>query len=432
MLGYARDEIIGKTIVDLIPPEEVERLWQAREALLEGETHVAEWHARRKDGSYLPVEVSARILADGRWQGFVRDISERTRVREQLREAQERLELALEGADLATWDWNVASGQVVFNARWAEMRGFQPDEVPGHVDTWIEGVHPEDWPEVKKRLDGCLRGETPGYEADMRVRTKSGQWIWIHDRGKVFARDERGEPTRMAGTEVDVTARKNAEAALRIAEAKSSGIVSMSADAIISIDTDRRITMFNEAAQRMFGYSEAEAMGVPLDRLIPERLRAEHRRYIERFAAGPEITQPMAPEGVPISGLRKNGEEFPVEAAISKLTVEGTTIVNVDLRDITGQQRLEWEQRFRAEIGLALAPASTTNRPSRGLRSLRHGSWPTSASSIRWTRAGRSSASMSPVAIPGRSGSAMLSGGARPPGDRPSCSARHSRGRNRS
>ena len=196
---------------------------------------------------------------------------------------------------------------MVFNARWAEMRGFRPDEVPGHVDTWIEGVHPDDWPEVKKQLDACLRGETAGYEADMRVRTKSGQWLWIHDRGKVFARDEQGNPTRMVGTEVDITARRNAEAALRIAEAKSSGILSRSADAIISIDTDRRITMFNEAAQRIFGYSEAEAMGASLDMLIPERLRAGHRRSIERLLAGPEITQPMAPEGVPIWAAQERG-----------------------------------------------------------------------------------------------------------------------------
>jgi PAS domain S-box-containing protein len=355
MLGYARDEIIGKTIVDLILPEEVAPLWQSRVGLLKGETQVAEWHLLRKDGTYLPVEVSARVLADGRWQGFVRDVSERTRAREELREAHERLELALEGADLATWDWNVLSGEVVCNARWAEMRGFCPDEVPGHVDEWIEGVHPEDWPGVKKQLDGYLRGELPGYAAEMRVRTKSSQWIWILDRGKVFARDERGEPIRMAGIALDVTARKNAEAALRIAEAKSSGILSMSADAIIAIDAERRITMFNEAAERMFGYSEAEALGAPLDMLIPERLRAGTRRYIEPLAAGPDITQPMGPEGVPLAGLRKNGQEFPIEGSISKLTVEGTTILNVDLRDVTRQKRHEWEQRFRAEIGLVLA-----------------------------------------------------------------------------
>jgi PAS domain S-box-containing protein len=355
MLGYARDEIIGKTIVDLIPPEDVERLWQTREALLKGGTHVAEWRIRCKDGSYLPVEISSAILADGRWQGFVRDISERTRAREELREAQERLEQALEGGELATWDWNVVSGQVVFNARGAEMCGLRPQQAPGHVDTWIEGIHPEDLPEVKKRLDRHLRGEISVYEAEMRVRTNSGQWLWILDRGKVFARDEGGEPTRMAGTALDITARKNAEAALRIAEAKASRIVSMSADAIMSIGTDRRITMFNEAAERMFGYSKAEVIGAPMDMLIPERLRAGLREYIARFAAGPEITQPMAPDSVPISGLRKNAQEFPVEAAISKVMVGGTTVLNVDLRDVTTQKRLEWEQRFRAEIGLALA-----------------------------------------------------------------------------
>ncbi|HXU00651.1 MAG TPA: PAS domain-containing sensor histidine kinase, partial [Polyangia bacterium] len=159
----------------------------------------------------------------------------------------------------------------------------------------------------------------------------------------------------MAGTALDVTARKNAEAALRSAEAKSSGILSMSADAVISIDTDRRITMFNEAAQRTFGYSQAEAIGAPWDMLIPERFRAGQRRYIERLAGGPDVTQPMAPEGVSLLGLRKNGQEFPIEASISKLTVEGTTILTVDLRDVTRQKRDEWEQRFRAEIGLVLA-----------------------------------------------------------------------------
>jgi PAS domain S-box-containing protein len=355
MLGYARDEIIGKRIVDLIPPEDVERLHRTREALLKGGTQVAEWHVRRKDGSYLPVEISSGILADGRWQGFVRDISERTRAREEVREAQERLELALEGGELTTWDWNIASGQVVFNARGAEMRGLRPDQAPGHVDTWIEGIHPEDLPEVKQRLDRHLRGEIPVYEAEMRVLSKSGQWIWILDRGKVVARDERGESIRVAGTALDVTARKNAEAALRSAEAKSSGILSMSADAVISIDTDRRITMFNEAAQRTFGYSQAEAIGAPWDMLIPERFRAGQRRYIERLAGGPDVTQPMAPEGVSLLGLRKNGQEFPIEASISKLTVEGTTILTVDLRDVTRQKRDEWEQRFRAEIGLVLA-----------------------------------------------------------------------------
>jgi PAS domain S-box-containing protein len=225
MLGYTREEIVGKTILDLIPPEEVDRLWQSRQEMLGGGTHVAEWHARRKDGSYLTIEVSATILADGRWQGFVRDISER----------------------------------------------------------------------------------------------------------------------------------KRAEENLRLAEARSTGILSISADAIISVDGDQRITMFNEGAERVFGYTRDEAMGVPLDTLIPERLRAAHRRHVQQFAAGEQIARAMGQWGGAIVGLRKNGQEFPADAAISKLTVAGTTILTITLRDISAQKRSEWEQRFLAEAAPILA-----------------------------------------------------------------------------
>jgi PAS domain S-box-containing protein len=80
MLGYSRDEIVGKTIVDLIPPQDVERLWRARDLLLTGVPQIAEWTLRRKDGVYFPVEIGAKILPDRRWQAFVRDISERKRI----------------------------------------------------------------------------------------------------------------------------------------------------------------------------------------------------------------------------------------------------------------------------------------------------------------------------------------------------------------
>jgi PAS domain S-box-containing protein len=102
MLGYARQQLIGKTIMDLIPPGDVERLWASRDQMLQGRTHVAEWTLRRQDGGELPVEVSARILPDGRWQGFVRDITERKRVEEVLRRRQaEQTFLAEVGPALA-------------------------------------------------------------------------------------------------------------------------------------------------------------------------------------------------------------------------------------------------------------------------------------------------------------------------------------------
>lgn len=480
MLGYTREEIVGKTIVDLIPPDRIGQLERERAQMLEGRVQVSEWTLRRKDGTYLPVEVSARILPDGRWQGFVRDSSIRKQLEEALRashgdlnraqsvasvgswrldirrnelqwsdenyrifgvppgtpmtyeaflacihpddrafvdrawngalrgqpydiehrivagggvkwvrekadlefdeqhalvggigitqditarkqheqerrEAEERFELALGGADLAAWDWNIESGQVIFNPRWAEMRGFRPDEIAPHVNTWISGVHPDDLPRVQRVLEDYFQGRIAGYETEHRVRTKSGQWIWILDRGKVFARNERGEPIRMVGTELDITARKRAEEELRLAEAKASGIVSISADAIICIDEDQRITLFNDGAEKIFGYSAADAIGAPLDMLMPERFRAMHRQHVRELIAGPRIARRMGEPGGEIWGVRRTGEEFPADAAISKLEVGGKRILTVSLRDITGQKALERAQTFLAEVGAVFA-----------------------------------------------------------------------------
>ena len=135
----------------------------------------------------------------------------------EIRESRERLELALRGGELAAWDWNVKSGKTVYHPRWAEMTGHRPEEIRPHVDSWRSAVHPDDRAAVDQALDAHLRAETPEFESEYRMRTKSGDWIWILDRGKVFERDANGEPVRMAGTAADVTARKRLEDDLRLA-----------------------------------------------------------------------------------------------------------------------------------------------------------------------------------------------------------------------
>jgi PAS domain S-box-containing protein len=212
MLGRSREEIVGKTIIDLIPATEVPRLAESKVHLLNGETHTADWHLKRKDGTYLPVEVSAKILADGRWQGLVRDI----------------------------------------------------------------------------------------------------------------------------------TRRKAAEAAARRYEARLEGIISIAADAIVSIDKDQRIAMYNKGAERVFGWSHDEVIGRAIDVLIPERFVEAHRAHVRGF--GPQnVVARMSIDRSTVVGLRKNGEEFPAEAAISRLDVEGEPLYTVILRDVTEPTRLRKE-----------------------------------------------------------------------------------------
>jgi PAS domain S-box-containing protein len=271
---------------------------------------------------------------------------------ELLRQAHEHIELALRGADLASWDWNIESGDVTFNARWAELRGYVHREIDRHVDSWFSGIHPDDLARVQDLMHDHLQGHSAEYESEHRVRTKSGEWIWILDRGKVFARNAAGQPVRMVGIELDISARKRLEVELRVSEAKSTGILSISADAIVSIDEEQRITMFNEGAEKLFGCSKAEAIGAPLDLLIPERFRAVHREHVARFMAGPGTARRG---GLSIACLRKGGEEFPADAAISKLTVAGHQVLTVALRDVSERIRGEEERaRLYAEAQRAV------------------------------------------------------------------------------
>jgi PAS domain S-box-containing protein len=140
---------------------------------------------------------------------------------------------------------------------------------------------------------------------------------------------------------------------LRVSEARFAGIVGIASDAIVSIDESMRIVLYNQGAETIFGWTAEEALGRPLDLLLPERFRAVHREHIARFSAAPIAARRMG-ERQEIAGLRKNGEEFPAEASISKLDTETGRLFTVVLRDATERRRIERSQRFLARAGQLL------------------------------------------------------------------------------
>jgi len=125
----------------------------------------------------------------------------------------------------------------------------------------------------------------------------------------------------------------------RLTEFLLADIVRIAADAIICIDADQKITLFNEGAEQIFGWTAEEIIGKSLDLLLPERTRRIHTKHIERFRDAPEHARKMG-ERREISGLRKNGEEFPAEAAIAKVKMGDSVVFSVVLRDITDQVEL--------------------------------------------------------------------------------------------
>jgi PAS domain S-box-containing protein len=133
------------------------------------------------------------------------------------------------------------------------------------------------------------------------------------------------------------------------------GILSIAAEAIITVDETQTILHFNQGAERVFGYTAAEVVGRPLDALLPDRFRATHRAHVAGFGAGQEVARQMGHRRE-IFGLRKGGQEFPAEASIAKLDLpDGRRVYSAVLRDITERKRAEQEQRFLAAASAVMA-----------------------------------------------------------------------------
>ena len=130
------------------------------------------------------------------------------------RESEERMKLALRGADLGTWDWNVRTGERTVDERWAGMLGYTLDEIEPHVRARTDLVHPDDVAGAEEALAAHLMGKSDSYEAELRLRHKSGDWVWVLDKGRVLERDADGQPLRICGTHLDITRRKKVEAEL--------------------------------------------------------------------------------------------------------------------------------------------------------------------------------------------------------------------------
>ncbi len=157
-----------------------------------------------------------------------------------------------------------------------------------------------------------------------------------------------------------VVGRKEAEEQLLVSQLRLESIIESAMDAIITVDETQRVVLFNHAAEQMFGCSTQEAIGQPLDRFLPARFREGHRQHVQRFGRSGVTNRKMGQLGA-VMGLRSNGEEFPIEAAISHVSVERTKYFTVVLRDITERKHAEsllQETTERSRLLMQYAPAA--------------------------------------------------------------------------
>jgi len=207
-----------------------------------------------------------------------------------------------------------------------------------------------------------IAAETGRFEEEAPRMRKDGTIFAAHV--SLFPlRDDRGEVTGFVKVTRDISDRSKAGRAILESRQRLEGIVNSAMDAIITVDERQRIVLFNPAAERMFGCSAEEALGKSVTHFIPERFRAGHDEHIRRFRETGVTNRRMGALGA-ISGLRASGEEFPIEASISQVTVGGETLSTVILRDITERKTSEEARNLlarevdhRAKNALAVAQA---------------------------------------------------------------------------
>ncbi len=189
---------------------------------------------------------------------------ERRRVEARLKVSDERLRLALDSTQIGIFEWSVAAGHVYYSPGLWAMLGYEQIRMPSTVEAWQSLIHPDDLPLYRRRTESQLNGIASFIEPEYRVRARSGDWRWVYTRSKSVASNPDGRPTRIIGTVQDITARREAELALREsqAEARKLSLVAAKTDNPVLINSpDGRIEWANEAFCRVMEYSLDEVIG---------------------------------------------------------------------------------------------------------------------------------------------------------------------------
>jgi PAS domain S-box-containing protein len=272
-------------------------------------------------------------------------IADERRAHQALRASETRLALALEAGQLGFWDWHVPSGRVRYGGLWAPMLGYDPGDIPPHLDAWKRLVHPDDLEEVTRTLRAHVEGQTELYECEYRLRHRDGSWRWVLDRGRVVQRDGNGAAVRALGTHADITARKQAEEAVHETEVLTRTIAENSTQGLALTDHRGYCTYANPALLSMTGYTADEIMSAPLHDLVHHHHpdgRPYPRDECPLDRALPQRSSVRRHEDL---FFRKDGSSFAVSCAASPIVRAGEPVSTViEIRDVTAERAAEAER----------------------------------------------------------------------------------------
>jgi len=272
-----------------IHPDDRIRVMDSFKAAVDGESlYSADFRLVQDNGAKVQwLSSRGAVLRDDegkpvRALGVIMDVTERKKADEAMQEKDLQMRLVIHGGDIGLWDWNVSTGRLVVNERWFTMLGMDPKSDKPTIELWNSLVHPDDLPKLDRLVADVILPKTGrNFETEIRARHRDGHYIWILDRGAVVSRAPDGSPLRVAGTHIEITARKQAEEKIqrlnadleqRVAESTrelretNAALINFKAaldeHAIVAItDAHGRITYANDNFCTISQYSRDELIG---------------------------------------------------------------------------------------------------------------------------------------------------------------------------
>jgi len=339
LLGYTRDELIGVHASKIVTPAEIQHIGPALNEINAGSDHSREWRFLRKDGSTFTAEVIATMMPDGNLMGMIRDVTERKRAQEALRESEGRLRAIVETAVDAIITIDERGLINSFNPAAMKTFGYAPDEVLGkNVNLLMPAPYHHEH-------DGYLNNySTTGVKKIIGI---GREVIGRRKDGTQFPMDLAvsetlvGERRVFTGIVRDITERKRADEM----RAKLAAIVESSADAIIGKTLGGVIVTWNGGAERMFGYAAGEVVGRHISLLIPPDRQHEEANILERLGRGERI------EHLETVRIARDGRKIDVSLTVSPIRNSAGDIVGASkiVRDMTARKKTEESLARQAE-----------------------------------------------------------------------------------
>lgn len=354
--GYSLEEVLGSNCRFLQGPHSQQpELDVLRQAISRGESCTVTLRNYRKSGTLFWNRLSISPIHDeyGRISHFVgvqQDISEVVESTRALSESERRLTLTFDAINEGVWDYFIQRDRVYVASSWTRIVGYGPEDLPKNQDALWFAIHPEDVARARRAMESHLKGSTPLYQVEYRLRCKDGHEIWVESRGRVVERDAEGQPLRMVGSITDITERYGFEQQIMEWNARMDSIFTLSPDGFVYFDHNRRVEYANPAFEAM--------TGMPIGQI----LNMDYSRFAEAVLANADPVDGSQPfrTAMDLDGLVKENDpkrsrcgqlvllrpEHRVLAFDLRRTPNGESLV-LYLRDVTRETEVD---RMKSEF----------------------------------------------------------------------------------